>query len=74
MNGWQRLWIFVGVIWIVGNAFYAMQNSWIYSPMQERMLFTWRGIETFTAALVIWIGLYPLGKSIAWVVRGFKKK
>lgn len=66
LNGWQRLWLLVTVIWAIPWAVL------IFADMQS-------GGDVGLASLAFWLSgwiipslaLYALGLGVAWVIRGF---
>jgi len=66
LNGWQRLWVLVSVLWVLFLALFAAAN--IESgrvPQLGLLALIW---------VVTSVGLYLLGLAVVWVWRGFKLK
>ena len=61
MNGWQRLWIFIGVPWVTFTVLLVAIN---YDETRA----VWGGV----ASISVWLLLYLIGLGVAWVIRGFK--
>ncbi len=74
MNGWQRLWIFLGVFWLILAGMLGYDGMWVYDFQQGKEVIEWtRGVERFAILIGFWLSLYPIGKGVGWVFRGFRK-
>ena len=66
LNGWQRLWVVVSLVWLALLAFLALvviESG--RTPRLELLALAW---------FVPSVGLYLLGLGVGWVWRGFKLK
>ena len=61
MNGWQRLWIFIGVPWVAITVFAVAINY-------DETGVVWGGV----ASVSVWLLLYIIGLGVGWVIRGFR--
>jgi len=61
LNGWQRLWVVVSLVWLVCVFFLSIDD--VLSIRQLALIW-----------LVPSIGVYLLGLGVGWVWRGFKSE
>lgn len=69
MNGWERLWVFVGIFWISLAAMVGYWGLWTFDDFTP-----WNGITRFVVMTLLWVSLYPFGMGVAWVIRGFLRE
>ena len=63
MNGWQRLWVFLGSLWMLIWIWYLLRSGWSWED----------SIWALGIAVFWWALLYAIGLGMAWVVRGFRR-
>ena len=65
LNGWQRLWVFSSMPWVLGGLF-----GVVYGVKHLEF-------ETISSSIFIGLGfpafMYAFGWGIAWIRRGFKQ-
>ena len=69
LNGWQRLWAMIVLLWTIIIAVITYFASKEFDVGKELDL-----PAVFSIWLIPPISLYLLGLLIAWVIRGFKKE
>ena len=70
LNGWQRLWILVAILYFIVLTIYGL-----YSYVDDDSGIIWQYV---IGLMLIWsipsLTLYILGRAIGWVYKGFKNK
>ncbi|MXY48638.1 MAG: hypothetical protein F4Y38_04965 [Gemmatimonadetes bacterium] len=86
LHGWQRLWVFLGIFWIIIGAVAGYNEMWVVDFDQVIRSLTqpetgdptpifrpWEGIKVFMVFVIAWLFLYFFGMGVAWVIRGFRQ-
>jgi len=67
LNGWQRLWVVLSILYLLAVIFVA-SLMWPNSSQEQ--------LEVVLDSLLVWVlpvgALYILGLSVGWIIRGFK--
>jgi hypothetical protein len=71
LNGWLRLWIVISSIWAIGVALYST-ISWLDDSLNYLRNKSEHILITAALIAVPPILILILGKSIAWIIKGFK--
>ncbi len=70
MKGWKRLWVLIGIPWVLYG---------IFGPRGLLYYYGWGGWDknvTWTVIEVVggWLLIYVIGLGITWVIRGFRTR